>query len=78
MVKLFNKTTGQLLGRISDDDLQFLIDNLEEEDSVDNDYYINRTIFTFLKEKGMSEALIYMFENNFTKDGELEIKYEKA
>ena len=78
MVKLYDKTTGKYLGRISDDELQFLIDNLEEESMTDVDYYLNRTVFNLLKEKGMSENLAKMIEQAMGKKDDIEISYERV
>ena len=78
MVKLYDKTTGKYLGRISDDELQFLIDNLEEESLTDVDYYINRTTYNLLKEGGMSENLAKMIEQAMGKKDDAEIRYERA
>jgi hypothetical protein len=78
MVKLYDKTTGKYLGRISDDELQFLIDNLEEESLTDVDYYINRTTYNLLKEGGMSENLAKLIGQAMGKKDDVEIRYERA
>lgn len=78
MVKLYDKTTGKYLGRISDDELQFLIDNLEEESMTDVDYYLNRTVLNLLKEKGMSENLAKLIGQAMGKKDDVEIRYERA
>ena len=49
MIQLRNKETGSLLGSISEEDLQFLIDNLEEEWEEDTDYYLNRETLDLLE-----------------------------
>jgi len=78
MVRLIDKSTGKLLGRITEEDLQFLMDNLEEEDLSDVDYYINRQTLDLLKEKGMNEDLATLLEGAMGKEDEIEIGYEKA
>jgi len=78
MVKLYDKTTGKYLGRISDDELQFLIDNLEEESLTDVDYYINRATYNLLKEEGMSENLARLIGQAMGKKNEIEIRYERV
>jgi hypothetical protein len=78
MVKLYDNGTGQYLGRIEDEDLQFLIDNLEEEELTDTDYYINRETLDLLKEKGMSEDLAKLIESAMGGNAEIEIRYEKV
>jgi len=62
MIELRNKETGALLGNIDESDLQFLIDQLEEESKEDRDYYINRPTLETLKANGASEGLLKMLE----------------
>lgn len=78
MVKLYVKGTGQYLGRIDDDQLQFLIDSLEEESLTDTDYYLNRATLDLLKEKGLSQELAQMIEGAMGEDDEVEIRYERV
>jgi hypothetical protein len=40
MIQLHAKETGVFLGTITDAQLQFLIDQLEEESTDDTDYYL--------------------------------------
>ena len=77
MIRLYDKDTGQYLGRIEDEAFQFLIDNLEEESFTDTDYYIDRQTLDFLKEKGMNEALVKLIEGAMGEGEEIEIRYEK-
>ena len=50
MIDLYKGQTNQLLGSVTDADLQVLIDKLEEESSEDRDYYIDMaTIVTNCK-----------------------------
>jgi processive 1,2-diacylglycerol beta-glucosyltransferase len=78
MVKLYDNSTGQYLGRIEDEDLQFLIDNLEEESLTDTDYYVNRGTLALLKEKGMNEDVAKLIEGAMEGNDEIEIRYEKV
>jgi hypothetical protein len=77
MIKLYEKSSGKYLGRITEEELQFLRDNMEEESLTDVDYYINRTTFDLLKQQGMSENLAKLIETAMGKKNEIEIKYEK-
>jgi hypothetical protein len=78
MIKLYDKEKGQYLGRITDEELQFLIDNLEEESLTDTDYYINRETLELLKEKGMNENFVKLIESAMGGNDEIEIRYEKV
>ena len=42
MIHLFDDETGASVGTITEDQLQYLVDQLEEESPDDTDYYINR------------------------------------
>ena len=46
------------VGEVSEDNLDFLIDNLEEEWSDDQDYYLNQAMIDMLAQKGADAALI--------------------
>lgn len=60
MPSLYNKDTGALIGRISDEQLQDLIDCLVEESAEDRDYYIDQTTLEYLGEQGADAALVAM------------------
>jgi len=61
MIRLRDKETGSDLGSISEEELGFLKDQLEEESSDDTDYYINRAELEILKDNG-PPGLIRMLE----------------
>lgn len=46
------------VGEVSEDHLDFLIDNLEEEWADDQDYYLNAAMIDSLETKGADAALI--------------------
>ena len=58
MITLVNKDTGQAIGSVSENDLQVLVDQLEEEDSEDTDYYISGDTIDLLEENGVSADLL--------------------
>jgi processive 1,2-diacylglycerol beta-glucosyltransferase len=58
-----------LIGEINEKQLQFLIDELVEEDSTDQDYYINQDQLDQFEKKGGDEKLIQMLRDALgTKD----------
>ena len=63
MPTLREKDTKNPIGRISDADLQFLIDKLEEESSGDTDYWIDENTITFLQEEGASAELVSLLRS---------------
>lgn len=58
MIMLSNKETGALLGAVSEADLQLLVNQLEEEDSQDTDYYVCADTIELLESSGASAALV--------------------
>jgi hypothetical protein len=48
------------VGELSEDQLDFLVDNLEEEWPEDRDYFINRAMLDVLKSRGADSALVRM------------------
>ena len=75
MIHLKDKATGASIGTITRDDLQFLIDNLEEESETDTDYYLNRSTLDFLREKETHAALIDLLENAMGDREEMDIEW---
>jgi len=77
MVELYDKATNNYLGKISDEELQLLIDNLEEENLTDNDYYIDKATLETLQEKGVSSYLAKLIEDAMGDSEGIEILYKK-
>ncbi len=78
MIQLSDKENGTLLGTISEEDLQFLIDNLEEEWAEDTDYYLNRTTFDMLKSRGAGQSLLDILEPVFKQREDIEIEWSRS
>ena len=75
-VRLTDKSNGVVLGSIDRDDLQFLIDNLEEESSRDADYFIDQATVQVLAEAGGKASLIAMLRDAVgTSDG-IDVEWE--
>ena len=49
MIALSNNENNQIIGAISKDQLGFIVEQLEEEDSKDQGYYVNRDTLELLK-----------------------------
>jgi hypothetical protein len=77
MIYLRNKETGAELGSISDEDLQFLIDNLEEESEEDRDYYLNRQTLAMLENRGASASLLQSLEHAMGEGNEVEVEWSR-
>jgi len=60
MISLRDKDTGADLGTINEEQLRFLVDQLEEEYDEDRDYYINSTMLDLLEQNGADFQLLDM------------------
>ena len=78
MINLFDNDTGAALGQITEAQLQFLIDQLEEESPDDTDYYINRPTLDMFEEQGADAALVALLRGSLGARDEMEIRWEKA
>ena len=78
MINLFDNDTGAALGQITDAQLQFLIDQLEEESADDTDYYINQATLDMFEEQGADPALVALLRSCLGARDEMEIRWEKA
>jgi hypothetical protein len=78
MIRLKNKETGEMLGSISDDELQFLIDHLEEEFDEDTDYYLNRATVGMLNDKGANRPLMDILEHALGDRDDVEIQWVRG
>ena len=58
MIELQDAERGTRLGTISDEQLQFLVDALEEESLADKDYYISADTIDMLEEDGADRQLL--------------------
>ncbi len=78
MIKLHDKNTQELIGEINERQLQFLIDELVEEDSDDQDYYINRHQVDQLEKKGGDAPLIQMLRDALGAKDDVDIIWTKS
>ena len=75
---MHEKETGVFVGTITDAQLQFLIDQLEEESADDTDYYIDHATLDLFEEVGVDAGLLALLRQALgTRDG-IEIVWSKA
>ena len=61
------------VGELSEDQLDYLIDNLEEEWTDDRDYFINKEMVASLEQKGADLALIRLLRQALGDRDEVDI-----
>lgn len=77
MVKLYDKTSGAEIGTVTEDQLQVLFDQLEEESPRDDDYYINRETIYILEQEGADPALVSLLRGAIGEREDMDIRWEK-
>ena len=76
MIEIFDRGNGSSIGNISEEQLDFLMKNLEEESNRDQDYYIDTSTIDMLVEKGMDSELQEFLRNALGKKESMEILWE--
>jgi hypothetical protein len=77
VIKIYNKATNEFLGRITESELQFLVDHLEEESLRDTDYYILRETVEQFPQQGASPKLMEVLRGGLRGDNAIEIRWER-
>ena len=77
MINLHEKGTNRSLGSISEAQLQFMIDQLEEESLEDQDYAISPMLLDYFESENADPALVSLLRNALGDKEEMEIVWEK-
>ena len=78
MYKLYINDSDTYLGEISGKQLNFLVDNLEEEFLEDHDYAITRLTIDYLASKGADPALVDMLNKALADAEEITIIWKRS
>jgi len=77
MINLFEKDTNKPLGQISEAQLQYLIDHLEEEGSEDQDYAVTPLLLEYFEGLGADPMLLSLLRDALGGREEIEIVWSK-
>ena len=78
MIRLGDKDTGADVGTITEEELGFLVDQLEEEFDEDRDYYINQTTVDVMEAKGADPELIALLRRAIGDRDGIEIEWSRT
>jgi hypothetical protein len=76
MPRLIRLDNGNDIGTISDDQLKFLVEQLEEEHDDDTDYFVDRDTLELLSDNGADPELLGMLEKAIGDDESMDIAWE--
>ena len=77
MIDLYNVQTNQLLGSITEADLQVLLDALEEESAEDQDYYIDKATIEYMADGRLSDHLLNLLRGAMGSSDGIEIRWQR-
>jgi hypothetical protein len=77
IIRLYDNASGAELGTLTEEQLQFLIDNLEEETSDDQDYYLNPNTLELLDNRGGDPSLISLLRKTMGDKQGIEIRWAR-
>ena len=77
MIYLHEKSTDDLLGTINDTQLQFLLDQLEEEGMADQDYAVTPLLLDMFESEGADPELVALLRNGLGDREEIEILWRR-
>jgi len=78
MIQLRDKETGAFVGTITEAQLQFLMDQLEEESTEDKDYYINQATLDLFEERGADADLLALLRQALGTREDIEIEWSQT
>ena len=77
MILLKDKEKDVQIGTINEDQLKFLIDQLEEESVTDQDYYINVETLEMFEKNGIDAELLKILKDAMGSRDDMEIEWER-
>ncbi len=76
MIKLMDAATRTLLGTLTENQLQQIIDILEEETDEDRDYYINRDTIDLLESSGADAEVVTLLRQALGDREDMDVRWE--
>jgi processive 1,2-diacylglycerol beta-glucosyltransferase len=77
MIELYNNQNNVLIGEITETQLEFLVNNMEEESMEDQDYAITAMTLAYFEELNADPALLSMLRQALGDRDELMIRWER-
>lgn len=76
MINLYD-THKRNLGTITEQQLQFLIDSMEEESTTDQDYYLDSATLDYLEARGADQSLILFLRGVLGSHDGITVRWER-
>ena len=76
MARLYLLESGETLAEITQEQLEFLMAQLEEEHAGDQDYHVNRGTLEMLREEGCDQELLTLLDESLGEQEAIEIAWD--
>ena len=77
MINLYVNRSDRPLGVITEDQLQFLVDSMEEESTTDQDYYLDAATLGYLQARGAHGDLVAILQAALGDEQEVTIRWNR-
>jgi len=77
MPRLINAESGAVIGEISDEQLEFLVEQLVEEDDEDRDYFLDLETIDLLEDSGADDALIMLLRKGLGSSEGIDVRWTR-
>lgn len=78
MIRLHDAERGTPIGTITEEQLQFLMAELEEESAEDRDYYISADTVDMLEENGADQQLVSLLRSAVASGDGIDIRWSRS
>jgi len=78
MITIYDEATNTVHGTITEVQLQFLINHLEEESAEDTDFYINQATVDMLEQDGADAGLLKLLRAALGKREDMDIRWVRG
>jgi processive 1,2-diacylglycerol beta-glucosyltransferase len=78
MINVYDANDGKKLGTITEEQLQFLVKEMEEESTTDRDYYVNSMTVDMMEADDADAALIAFLRKALGGREDMDIRWEPA
>ena len=78
MIQLFDARSDAHLGGVSEEQLDFMRAQLEEESTDDQDYYINADTLDLFERRGADPALVTLLRQALGTQEDMDIRWEPS
>ncbi len=78
MFTIYDEATDKSYGTLTETQLQFLMDHLEEESAEDTDFYINQATVDMLEQDGADAGLLTLLRTALGGRADMDIRWARS